>query len=447
MSSAITKVDASQIFDSRGNPTVQVDLYAEHGKFTAMVPSGASTSSYEACELRDGDKTKYGGKGVFKAVNNVRTVLGPELVSSRLSPTSQSEIDAFLRKLDGTPNKSKLGANAILGVSMAVARAGAAASNIPLYDHLANLFGAKPDREYVMPVPFFNVLNGGVHSGNTLAPQEFMIAPVGATSFEEAMQLGTECYHQLKSLIAEKYGKAGTGIGDEGGFAPPISTFEEAFDLLTAAVERAGHTGRVKFGIDPASSEFYSTETSKYNLGFKAEVKKEGQIQSSAQMIKLYSSLLKKYPIVLLEDPFAEDDWPAWTEFCKLEGGRVELVGDDLLSTNVERIKTAVEKKACNSLLLKVNQIGTVTESLDAAHLAHSSHWSTFVSHRSGETTDSFIADLVVALGNGHLKSGAPARGERVAKYNRLLEIERELKQSGKRVRYAGEGFRTAWGQ
>ncbi|TPX15961.1 uncharacterized protein E0L32_000295 [Thyridium curvatum] len=448
----IRAVSAAQRFDSRGNPTVQVELDTElahrtqSGKFRALVPSGASTGQHEAVELRDHDASRFGGKGVANAVANVRETIGPALVREQFDARMQlRDLDAFMCRLDGTPNKARLGANAILGVSMAFARLAAAASRMwadgddgqgePLYEFLRREAGADKG-PYIMPVPFFNVLNGGVHSGNTMAFQEIMIAPVGATSFEEAMRMGSEVYQALKKILVEKFGSPATGVGDEGGFAPPITKPEEALDLLTAAVKSSGYTGKIAFAIDPASSEFFRDGV--YDLGFKD---KTADRRSPQQMQQLYQGLVNgQYPIVLLEDPFAEDDWDSWTEFNKTCG--IELVGDDLLVTNVERVRMADERKACNSMLLKVNQIGTVSEAIEAANLAFSLGWGVFVSHRSGETTDDFIADLTVALGTGHLKSGAPCRGERVAKYNRLLDIEAELKALGKPCVYAGESFR-----
>ncbi|KAM6532485.1 hypothetical protein FSOLCH5_001908 [Fusarium solani] len=433
----IRSVRAAQRLDSRGNPTVQVEVTTAQGTFRALVPSGASTGTHEAAELRDKDGSKYGGKGVTQAVHNVEQVISPALVSKGFDPKTQlKDIDVFMRQLDGTPNKSRLGANAILGVSMACARAGAASTGVPLYDFLRTEAGVK--KPYVMPVPFLNVLNGGVHSGNTMAFQEIMIAPTGAQSFEEAIRMASEVYHTLKSVITDKFGAPATGVGDEGGFAPPISTLEEALDLLTVAIDKAGFTGRVKLACDPASSEFFNSGTGNYDLAFKNKSVKD--IRSSKEMQKLYKGILEKYQMVLLEDPFAEDDWQSWAEFNK--DCPVELVGDDLLCTNIERVKMAAEKKACNAMLLKVNQIGTVSEAIEAANYATSLGWGVFVSHRSGETTDDFIADLTVALRTGHLKSGAPARGERVAKYNRLMDIEAELKAKGEDVTYAGENFR-----
>ncbi|KAK0656198.1 Enolase, C-terminal TIM barrel domain-containing protein [Cercophora newfieldiana] len=415
----ITAAKAAQRLDSRGNPTVQVDVETSKGicpgKSAVSGRSfrqGASTGKHEAVELRDSITGVY---GVETAVSNLK------------------DIDRCMREIDGTPNKSRLGANAILGVSMACARAGAAEAGIPLYEFIRKEAGISGT--YVLPVPFMNVLNGGVHSGNMMAFQEFMIAPVGATSFAEAMRMGAEVYHRLKQVVAEKYGPAATGIGDEGGFAPPISMPEQAFDLLETAVAQCGYTNKVKYAIDPASSEFIGEK--EYNLGLKQD---KPNLVSPAELSDLYRRLIGQYPIVLLEDPFAEDDWDSWCEFNKT--CQIELVGDDLLVTNVARVKEAHEKKACNAMLLKVNQIGTVTEAIEAANLAFSFGWSVFVSHRSGETTDDFIADLTIGLGTGHLKSGAPCRGERVAKYNRLMDIEAELRAAGKPCVYAGNEFR-----
>ena len=310
---------------------------------------------------------------------------------------------------------------------------------VPLYRHIATIAG-RDTQDFVMPVPFFNVLNGGVHSGNPMAFQEIMIAPVAANSFSHAVQIGAEVYAHLKAILIDRFGRSAAGIGDEGGFAPPISLPHEALDLLSDAIEAAGHKGRVKIGIDPASTEFFNVESMTYDLGMKWA---RSNSLSRQDMMELYHKLLDKYPIVLLEDPFAQDDWAAWTEFNK--NCPVELVGDDLLATNIGRVDEADQKKACNSLLLKINQIGTISEAIEAAKRAYALGWAVFVSHRSGETTDDFIADLCVGLGTGHLKSGSPCRGERVAKYNRLMDIEDDLRAEGSRARYAGDAFRLAW--
>jgi enolase len=430
---SVTKVHARQIFDSRGNPTVEVDLYTSKGRFRAAVPSGASTGAHEAVELRDNDKSQYVGKGVSKAIENVNTVLGPELVKSGLKVTQQKEVDDLLLKLDGTANKGKLGANAILGISIAVAEAGAAEKGVPLYQHLADLAGVKPP--FVLPAPCFNVINGGSHAGNKLAFQEFMIIPTGASSFTEAMKIGTETYHTLKKVISNKYGIDATNVGDEGGFAPNVSGAEESLELLSEAIKKAGYEGKIHIALDVASSEFY--KEGKYDLDFKNPNSDPTKWISGTELADLYLGYIKKYPILSIEDPFDQDDWEAWSHFTSKAG--IQIVGDDLTVTNPLRIKTAIEKKACNGLLLKVNQIGTVSESIQAAQLSQSDNWGVMVSHRSGETENTFISDLVVALGVGQIKTGAPARSERVAKYNTLLRIEEELAGNSS---YAGtKGF------
>ncbi|ODV92682.1 hypothetical protein CANCADRAFT_30773 [Tortispora caseinolytica NRRL Y-17796] len=434
----ITKIHARQVFDSRGNPTVEVELTTDKGTFRAIVPSGASTGIHEAVELRDGDKSKWGGKGVLKAVENVNSILGPALIKSGIAVTDQAAIDKFLIDLDGTPNKGKLGANAILGISLSAARAGAAEKGIPLYAYVSELSGAKTP--YVLPVPFFNVLNGGSHAGGRLALQEFMIAPTGAPSFTEAMRYGSEVYHILKSLAKEKYGAAAGNVGDEGGVAPATHTAEEALDLITAAIEKAGYTGKVGIALDAASSEFF--KDGKYDLDFKNPESDPSKWLTGAQMIDYYKDLAKKYPIISVEDPFAEDDWETWSGFT-LEStvGKAQIVADDLTVTNPLRIKTAIEKKAADALLLKVNQIGTLSESIQAAKDSFAAGWGVMVSHRSGETEDSTIADIVVGLRTGQIKTGAPARGERLAKYNQLLRIEEEL---GDKAIFAGAKFHNA---
>ncbi|CAE6502008.1 unnamed protein product [Rhizoctonia solani] len=426
---SITKVHARQIFDSRGNPTVEVDVHTEKGRYRAAVPSGASTGVHEAVELRDGDKANYVGKGVLKAVANVNDIIAPELVKSGLKVTQQKEIDDFLIKLDGTPNKEKLGANAILGVSIAVAEAGAGEKGVPLYQHFADLAGVKPP--FYLPTPAFNVINGGSHAGNKLAFQEFMLLPTGAKSFSQALKIGTEIYHTLKKVIQSKYGIDATNVGDEGGFAPNVSGAEESLELLVEAIDKAGYNKNdvkdVQIGLDVASSEFY--KEGKYDLDFKNPDSDSSKWITGKELADLYLGYVKKYPIVSIEDPFDQDDWEAWTHFTANSG--IQIVGDDLTVTNPLRIKTAIEKKACNGLLLKVNQIGTISESIQAAQLSQSDGWGVMVSHRSGETENTIIADLVVALGTGQIKTGAPARSERVAKYNQLLRIEEELTEAG----------------
>lgn len=433
----IVKVHARSIYDSRGNPTVEVDVVTETGLHRAIVPSGASTGQHEACELRDGDKSKWGGKGVLKAVENVNTIIGPKLIESKIDPADQSAIDKFLNELDGTENKTNLGANAILGVSLAVAKAGAAQKGVPLYVHVSDLAGTK--KPYVLPVPFMNVLNGGSHAGGRLAFQEFMIVPDQAPTFSEGLRWGAEVYQQLKSLAKKKYGQSAGNVGDEGGVAPDIQTAEEALDLITDAIEAAGYKGRMNIAMDVASSEFYKEEEKKYDLDFKNPDSDKSKWLTYQQLADLYKSLSDKYPIVSIEDPFAEDDWEAWSYFYKTT--EFQLVGDDLTVTNPKRIKKAIELKACNALLLKVNQIGSLTESIQAAKDSYAAGWGVMVSHRSGETEDVTIADIVVGLRAGEIKTGAPARSERLAKLNQILRIEEEL---GSQAVYAGTQFRTS---
>ncbi|KAH9400760.1 Enol-1p, partial [Tyrophagus putrescentiae] len=353
----ISKIFARQIFDSRGNPTVEVDVTTELGLFRAAVPSGASTGIYEALELRDNDKSKYHGKSVLKAISNVNDIIAPKLVGANLEVTQQVEVDDFLLKLDGTETKSALGANAILGVSLAVAKAGAAKKGVPLYRHLADLAGRK---DIVLPVPAFNVINGGSHAGNKLAMQEFMILPTGATSFTEAMKMGSEVYHHLKAVIKKKYGLDATCVGDEGGFAPNILENKEALELIKQSIELAGYTGKIEIGMDVAASEF--CKEGKYDLDFKNAASDKAAWLEPEKLADLYRSFIADYPIVSIEDPFDQDDWAAWTALTASVS--IQIVGDDLTVTNPKRIQTAVEKKACNCLLLKVNQIGTVSEAI-----------------------------------------------------------------------------------
>ncbi|MGM5487999.1 MAG: phosphopyruvate hydratase [Nanobdellota archaeon] len=416
----IEKIIPREVLDSRGNPTVEVDVTTEHGYFRAMVPSGASTGVHEALELRDKDD-RFMGKGVLTAVRNIRDTIAPALMGK--DPTNQEEIDTLMRELDGTDNKSQLGANAILAVSMAVCKAGAAAKRKSLFEHIADLTGVT---EYVLPVPAFNVLNGGKHAGNGLAIQEFMILPVGAYSFREAMRMGAETYHHLKTVIRELYGIDATNVGDEGGFAPGISDTAEALDLLQTAISRAGYEGKIKIGMDCAASEFFTEKG--YNLAFKTGE----DFRDKEAMLAFYKALIDKYPIISIEDPFDQDDWEGHKRLT--DDSHIQIVGDDLLVTNPKRIEEAHEKGACNALLLKVNQIGSVSEALRAAIMAHSYGWTVMVSHRSGETEDSFIADLVVGLGAGQIKSGAPCRSERLSKYNQLMRLEEELGERGRYV-------------
>jgi len=434
----VTDIKARSIFDSRGNPTVEVDVFTTQGRYRAAVPSGASTGIYEALELRDGGKD-YFGKGVSKAVSNVNNIIGPALIG--MDPRNQTAIDnRMVKELDGTKNewgwcKKKLGANAILGVSLAMCRAGAAASGVPLYQHIANLAG-NPD--LVLPVPSFNIINGGSHAGNKLAMQEFMILPTGAKSFTEAMKMGSETYHTLKKVIKSKYGQDAVNVGDEGGFAPNISSNGECLDLIRTAIAKAGYTGKISIGMDVAASEFM-TKDGNYDLNFKEKNNDGSDVISPSQLLEVYQSFVKGSPIVSIEDPFDQDDWKAWGLITAAVGDDVQIVGDDLTVTNPVRVKKAIEDKSCNALLLKVNQIGTVTESIEAVRMSKQAGWGVMASHRSGETSDTFIADLAVGLSTGQIKTGAPCRSERLAKYNQLLRIEEEL---GSRAKYAGENFR-----
>jgi len=433
----ITKVHARSVYDSRGNPTVEVDVVTETGLHRAIVPSGASTGQHEACELRDGDKTKWGGKGVTKAVDNVNTIIGPKIIAAKIDVKDQPSVDKFLIELDGTPNKTKLGANAILGVSLAVAKAGAAEKGVPLYAHVSDLAGTK--KPFVLPVPFMNVLNGGSHAGGRLAFQEFMIVPSSAPTFTEAMRQGAEVYAQLKSLAKKYYGQSAGNVGDEGGVAPDIETADEALKLITEAIEKAGYTGKVHIAMDIASSEFYKEKEKKYDLDFKNPESDPTKWITYEELADMYKDLASKYPIVSIEDPFAEDDWEAWSYFYKTSD--FQIVADDLTVTNPIRIKKAIQLKSANALLLKVNQIGTLTESIQAAKDSFAAGWGVMVSHRSGETEDVTIADIVVGLRAGQIKTGAPARSERLAKLNQILRIEEEL---GGDAIFAGENYRTA---
>jgi len=428
----IEKIHARQIFDSRGNPTVEVDITTDKGLFRAGVPSGASTGIYEALEMRDGDKSSYHGKSVLKAVENVNKIIAPEILSKNMCPTQQTKIDELMLALDGTENKAKLGASAVLGVSIAIAKAGAAHKGVPLYRHLADLGGVK---DIILPVPAFNVINGGSHAGNKLAMQEFMILPTGAKNFTEAMKMGSEVYHHLKNVIKKKFGQQATGVGDEGGFAPNILENKESLELIKEAIEIAGYTGKIEIGMDVAASEF--CKNGKYDLDFKNPNTDPSKFITPDELAQLYIDWIKEYPIVSIEDPFDQDDWDAWSKYCAQVTNQV--VGDDLTVTNPKRIQMAVDKKSCNCLLLKVNQIGSVTEAINAHNLAKSNGWGTMVSHRSGETEDAFIADLVVGLSTGQIKTGAPCRSERLAKYNQILRIEEEL---GDKAKYAGKNFR-----
>ncbi|KAH9678250.1 phosphopyruvate hydratase [Citrus sinensis] len=437
----INAVKARQIFDSRGNPTVEVDVSLSDGTLArAAVPSGASTGIYEALELRDGG-WDYHGRGVLKAVQNVNSIIGPALVGK--DPTEQTQIDNFMvQQLDGTVNewgwcKQKLGANAILAVSLAVCKAGAMVKKIPLYQHIANLAGNKA---LVLPVPAFNVINGGSHADNKLAMQEFMILPIGASTFKEAMKMGVEVYHHLKAVIKKKYGQDATNVGDEGGFAPNIQESYEGFELLKTAIAKGGYIGKIVIGMDVAASEFYDRKDKTYDLNFKEENNDGSQKVSGDGLKNVYRSFISDHPIVSIEDPFDQDDWEHYAELTGKIGRHVQIVGDDLLVTNPKRVEKAIKEKTCNALLLKVNQIGSVTESIEAVKMAKRAGWGVMASHRSGETEDTFIADLSVGLATGQIKTGAPCRSERLAKYNQLLRIEEEL---GPAAIYAGTKFRT----
>jgi len=438
----IKSLRAREIYDSRGNPTVEVDLCTETALFRAAVPSGASTGVYEALELRDGDKGRLLGKGVQKAVQNVNTLIAPKLLG--MDVTQQGVIDRkMVEELDGSKNewgwsKSVLGANAILAVSMAVCRAGAAASTLTLYEWIAKLSG-QPSDKFIMPVPSFNVINGGSHAGNRLACQEFMIMPVGAANFKDAMKIGAEVYHTLKSVIKKKYGQDACNVGDEGGFAPSVQDNSEALDVLMEAITQSGHKDKVKLATDIAASEFWKADIKKYDLDFKNPDSPDSMKKTAAEMIVYYKDWFAKYPFVSIEDPFDQDDWDAYTAFQKEMGDSMQIVGDDLLVTNPTRIREGTKRLACNALLLKVKQIGSVTEAITAAMMSIKQGWGVMVSHRSGETEDSFIADLVVGLRAGQIKTGAPCRSERLAKYNQLLRIEEEL---GPLAGYAGTEFR-----
>jgi enolase len=404
----IKSVKAREILDSRGNPTLEVCVAVGNGTYCASVPSGASTGKNEAVELRDGDLARYGGKGVLKAVENVNLEIGVRLAG--MDAGDQSAVDKAMRDLDQTPNKSRLGANAMCGVSLAVARAAAAAQNLPLYRYIAKLSNAKT---IFLPKGCFNIINGGAHAGNDLDVQEFMIVPQ-AESFRDNLRTASEVYHRLKTDLVAKYGKLSANLGDEGGFAPPMNTPKEALDCLVAAIGAVGPKAPVKFILDVASSQFYNSENYKMHIGS----------FDRHSLAGLYTRLIWEFPqLIGLEDPFAEDDWVGWQGFT-FPG---LIIGDDLLVTNPERIKEAHEKKACNAMILKINQIGTISQALEAAALAKSYGWKIIVSHRSGETNDDFIADFAVGINADYIKSGAPARGERLAKYNRLAKIEEEL--------------------
>lgn len=407
--SIIERVFARQIFDSRGNPTIEVGVSSGDFVSRASVPSGASTGKHEAMELRDGGKL-FWGKGVLKAVDNVNKIIAPKLAG--VDATDQLTVDTTMLELDGTDNKSKLGANAILGVSMASARLAALSEDAEFYEWVANL---RNNKTFALPIPYANIINGGKHAGNELRIQEFMIVPKGK-DFTENARICAEVYHTLKSILEKKHGKSAINVGDEGGFAPPLKTTETAIEEILKAVEEAGHDKKVSIALDCAASEFH--QKGKYEV--------DGKVMDKDKLIEFYVHLAKKYPITSIEDPLAEDDFEGFTEAAAALKG-VQVVGDDLLVTSTRRIRIAIENKCCSCLLLKANQIGTITESLEAAKLALSSKWNVMVSHRSGETNDDFIADFSVGIGAQQIKLGAPCRGERISKYNRLLEIEESL--------------------
>lgn len=423
MDTLIESVLGREILDSRGNPTVEVEVVLLDGSLgRAAVPSGASTGVHEALELRDGDKSRYLGKGVTKAVENVNNSIAEEL--SGWDATEQKMIDTVLIELDGTPNKSKLGANAMLGTSLAVAKAAASSLAMPLYRYLGGVYA------HLLPVPMMNILNGGAHTAwQSTDAQEFMIMPLGASNFAEGLRWGAEIYHNLKAVLKER--GYTTLVGDEGGYAPALKANNEAVEVILSAIEKAGYIAgdQVAIALDPAASELFDEETRLYNL------RKEGKKLTSEQMVAFWRSWVDQYPIVSIEDGLAQDDWEGWKLLTQEIGGRIQIVGDDLLVTNPERVRKAIKEKAANALLVKLNQIGTLTETIEAVETCHRAGWRAVTSHRSGETEDTTIADLAVALNMGQIKTGAPARSDRVAKYNQLLRIEEEL---GETAKYAG---------
>jgi enolase len=425
MDTTIESISALEVLDSRGNPTVEVEVVLMDGSWgRAAVPSGASTGEHEALEMRDGDKKRYLGKGVANAVANVNGVIADSLFG--WDAAEQKAIDTELLDMDGTPNKSKLGANAILGVSLAIAKAAANSFGMPLYRYLGGVYA------HVLPVPMMNIMNGGAHTGwQSTDMQEFMVMPFGAPSFSEGLRWGAEIYHALKTVLKEKGYSA--LVGDEGGYAPALKANNEAIELILAAIEKAGFkAGRgqqVAIALDPAASELYDEKTKKYNL------RKEGKELTGEQMVEFWAKWVKDYPIVSIEDGLAQNDWDAWKQMVQTVGDKCQIVGDDLLVTNPERVRKAIAENAANALLVKVNQIGSLTETIEAVDLCHRAGWRAVTSHRSGETEDATIADLAVALNTGQIKTGAPARSDRVAKYNQLLRIEAEL---GDTAKYAG---------
>ena len=422
--SQILLISGREILDSRGNPTIEVECYLDDGSFgRAAVPSGASTGAYEALELRDGDKKRYLGKGVLKAVDHVNNKIGPALVKEGIPATEQKMIDQFLLEMDGTDDKSELGANAILGVSLAVCKAAAEMSGLPLYRYLGGT------NSNLLPVPMMNILNGGSHADNTVDLQEFMIMPVGAESFREGLRWGSEIFHTLKKVLSEK--KLATSVGDEGGFAPNLKSNREALEIISTAVKKAGFKlgDDIRFALDPAASEFYDTKAKIYNLAG------EGRKLKSSEMVEYYEQLCKDFPIISIEDGLAEDDWDGFVEMNAKLGDKIQIVGDDLFVTNPTRLSRGIELKAANSILIKLNQIGSLTETLETIEMAQKNKFTAVVSHRSGETEDTTIADVVVATQAGQIKTGSLCRTDRICKYNQLLRIEEEL---GDTARYAG---------
>jgi enolase len=415
MDTIIEDVIAREILDSRGNPTIEVEVTLMEGAWgRAAVPSGASTGVHEALEMRDGDKSRYGGKGVLQAVDNVNEEIADALIG--WDAVEQKAIDQTLLELDGTPNKSRLGANAILGTSLAVAKAAANALGLPLYRYIGGVYA------HILPVPMLNILNGGAHTGwQSTDAQEFMVMPLGAETFSEGLRWGAEIYHALKGVLKERGYTA--LVGDEGGYAPALKANSEAVEVILAAIEKAGYKAgeQVAIALDPAASELYDEESRRYNL------RREGKMLSSEEMVAFWKSWVDQYPIVSIEDGLAQDDWEGWQMLTQELGDRIQVVGDDLLVTNPERVRRAIREKAANSLLVKLNQIGSLTETIEAVATCHRAGWTAVTSHRSGETEDSTIADLAVALNMGQIKTGAPARSDRVAKYNQLLRIEAEL--------------------
>jgi enolase len=419
----ITEIRTMEILDSRGNPTIQVEVLTREGYGRAMVPSGASTGKYEAVELRDGDPARYHGRGVLKALKNIQTTLAPSLIG--LDSREQQAIDEHMIKLDGTPNKVNLGANAILGISLATAKAAADTGVQHLFEYLI------PRKQYTLPIPMMNIINGGVHAGNPLAIQEFLIMPVGFANFHDAIRAGVEVYHTLGSVLEKRYGKIGKNLGDEGGFAPPMKESREALSSIMKAIEEQGYSPKkeIALAIDAAATEFY--QQSHYTI--------DGVQLDPGELLEYYRDLCKEYPLISVEDPFEENDFESFATFTKSLGKTVQVVGDDIFVSNSKRLQRGIELGAANALLLKVNQIGTLTEAVNAARLAGANGLTVVVSHRSGETENTFIADLSVALSCGQIKTGAPARGERTAKYNRLIKISQDLRSKGT---YAGNKFR-----